>query len=139
MMFRCVGMILLKTRFPPETKQTTDPMCTKQLISIAQSRVEIILYLNRAFDTRCFPTHGATNEYVTLCIVYVKGGVKDTGLCAQALAHQPSCIYRRGMPAMVVTAKEVPTKVVSKTPVSVLRPLLTGHCACTSGGCPQWW
>ena len=58
-----------------------------------------------------------------------RGGVKDTGLCAQAFAHRSLCVYQRGMPAMVVTAREEPAEVVSKTPAYVLMPLLTGHCA----------
>ena len=58
-----------------------------------------------------------------------RGGVKDTGLCAQAFVHRPLCVFRMGMPAMVVTAREEPAEVVSKTPAYVLRPLLTGHCA----------
>ena len=42
-----------------------------------------------------------------------RGDVKDNGSCAQALAHQPLCIYQRGMPAMVVTAREVAKPVLA--------------------------
>jgi hypothetical protein len=58
-----------------------------------------------------------------------RGGVKDTGLCAQAFVHRPLCVFRMGMLSMVVTAREEPAEVVSKAPASVLRPLLTSHCA----------
>ena len=58
-----------------------------------------------------------------------RGGFKDTGLCAQAFVHRPLCVFRMGMSSMMVAAREEPAEVVSKTPASVLRPLLTGHCA----------
>ena len=48
-------------------------------------------------------------------------------------------IVVRKMPAIVLTAREEPAEVVSKTPASVLKPSFTGLCASISRGCSQWW